>query len=93
MPPTRRADEDVGTLTNRPYRTKDLFLRLDGPTNCPDATHYQLTQRDLEEGTGSMENDSVTSTKSSASFWFIAPVGYCLFPPNGASSLMPGQDT
>jgi hypothetical protein len=57
------ADEDVGTLTNRVYRTKDLFSFGMAPPTAPDGTTSNRLCQIWQRAMGSLENDSVTFDK------------------------------
>src|SRR5207249_2933680 len=57
------ANEDVGTSTNRPYRTKDLFSFRMAPPTAPDGTTNNRLRQVRKRATGSLENDSVTFNK------------------------------
>jgi hypothetical protein len=57
------ANQDVGTLTDRPYCAKDLFSFRMAPPTAPDgATNYRLREI-WKRAAGSLENDSVTFNK------------------------------
>jgi len=57
------ANEDVGTLTNRPYGAKDFFSFWMAPPTAPDGTTNNRLRQIWKSATGSLENDSVTFNK------------------------------
>src|SRR6266478_6499841 len=57
------ANEDVGTLTNRPYRAKNLFSFRMAPPTAPNRTTTNRLREIWKRATGSLENDSVTFNK------------------------------